>query len=279
MDEAEALSDVQRKTELKNILYSGYKKYGYVYRSGKTSKEQIVPERFEVFSPKVFVTYEGLEEILSDRSINIVMIRTGNKDIADREIDETDLIWSDLRNKLYIFALKNWKKIREIYRTFEPITEIHSRDLELWKPILVLAKFFGDNIFEDIKNLAITKIKEKEMREETETREILLLSTLTEMVKEDGLYANVDIRDKVKELYGEEFTTDWIGKTLTQEFGFHEMTRLSRKGRPTARRLTVSKITELAKRYNAIKPSPKNNPIEAVQDVQDVQNTTMPPMR
>ena len=279
MDEAEALSDQTRKTELKNILYSGYKKYGYVYRSGKTLNEQIVPERFEVFSPKMFVTYEGLEEILNDRSINIVMIRSENRNIIDKEIDEQDPIWNKLRNRMYVFSLKNWRKIREIYRNFEPIPEIHSRDLELWKPILALAKFFGDDVFEDMKNLAIKKIQEKEMREETETREVILLSTLVEMVKEDGFYAIVDIRDKVKELFDEDFTTDWIGKALTQKFGFNEITRLSRKGRPTARRLTVNKINELAKRYSVIKPPTKNNPKEDVQDVQDVHNQIIPPMR
>jgi hypothetical protein len=268
MDEAEALSDAQRKTELKNILYAGYKKYGFVFRTGKTSKDQIVPERFEVFSPKIFVTYEGLEEILNDRSINIVMIRTQIKEIADREIYEADPVWSNLRDKLYIFALKNWREIREIYRTLNPIEEIHSRELELWKPILALAKFFGDNVYEEMKNLAIKKIKEKEMREETETREIILLSVLVEMVKEDGLYAIVDIKEKVKELYGEEFSVDWIGKTLSQKFGFHESTRLSRKGRPTARRLTAKGITELAKRYGVARVTSE----KAVQDVQAVQD-------
>jgi len=268
MDEAEALSNAERKTELKNILYSGYKKYGFVYRTGKVTKDQIpVPERFEVFSPKIFVTYEGLEEILNDRSINIVMIRTENKEISDREIDENDPIWIELRHKLYIFALKNWREIREIYRTMEPIPEIHSRDLELWKPILALAKFFGDNVFEQIKGLALKKIKEKEMREEVETREVILLSTLVEMVQEDGFYAIVDIKEKIKELYGEEFSTDWIGKTLAQKFGFQEATRLSRKGRPTARRLTVERVRELAKRYGAIRESSE----KAVHDVQAVQ--------
>jgi len=266
MDEAEALSNAQRKSELKNILYSGYKKYGFVYRSGKTKSDQIIPEKFEVFSPKVFVTYEGLEEILNDRSINIVMIRTMNKDISDREIDESDPIWEELRSKLYIFALKNWRKIREIYRSFEEVEEIHSRELELWKPILVLAKFFSDDVFEKMKELAIKKIREKEMREEVETREVILLSTLIEIVKEDGLYAIVDIQKKVKELYGEDFSRDWIGKTLAQKFGFQESTRLSRPGRPTARRLTVKRVHELAKRYGVSLDSSK----EAVQGVQVV---------
>jgi len=259
MDEAEALSNVQRKSELKNILYSGYKKYGFVYRSTKTAKEKIVPEKFEVFSPKIFVTYEGLEEVLNDRSINIVMIRTDNKEISDREIDENDPIWSELRNKLYIFALMNWKKIRELYKSFKNVEEIHSRELELWKPLLVLAKFFGEDVYEKIKDLAIKKIKEKEMREETETRESLLLSVLVEMVKENGFYAIVDIRKKVKEIFNEDFSSEWIGKTLSHKFGFKEVKRLSRRGRPTGRRLTVSRVLELARRYGACLKPPEDD--------------------
>jgi hypothetical protein len=269
MDEAEALSDPQRKAELKNILYAGYKKYGFVYRSGKTSKDQIVPERFEVFSPKIFVTYEGLEEILNDRSIHIVMIRTESNEIADREIEEDDPTWGGLRDKLYVFALKNWRKIKEIYTTLGPIEGIHSRDLELWKPLLALAKFFGEDVFEEMKSLAIDKIKEKEMREETETREAILLSTLVEMVKKDGFYAIVDIKKKVKELYDEDFPEKWIGKTLAQKFKFHEATRLSRKGRPTARRLTVERIAELARRYNVVRLLPPGETVQTVQTVQE----------
>jgi hypothetical protein len=265
MDEAEALSDPQRKTELKNILYSGYKKYGFVYRSGKTAKEQIVPEKYETFSPKVFVTYRGLEEILNDRSISIVMVRTNNPIIADTEINETDPIWANLRDKLYVFALKNWKKIREIYTSFEPIEGIHSRDLELWKPILVLAKFFGEDVFEKMKNLALKNIQEKEMQEETETRETLLLLALIEIVEKDGFYAITDIQKRVSEMFNEEFTVDWIGRTLSDKFGFKETMRLSKPGRPRARRLTVQRIRELAIRYG-IKPD--KSPEKDVQVVQ-----------
>jgi len=256
MDEAEALSNKQRKSELKNILYSGYKKCGFVYRSSKTAKEKIVPEKFEVFSPKIFVTFEGLEDILTDRSVEIVMIRTDKKEISDREIDENDPIWTKIRNKLYVFALENWKKIRELYRSFDEVKEIHSRELELWKPMLVLAKFFGEDVYEKIKGLAIKKIKEKEMREETETMESLLLSVLVEMVVEDGFYAVVDIQKKIKESFNEDFSTHWIGKALSYRFGFKESKRLSRPGRPTARRLTVSKVLELARRYGvSLKPT------------------------
>jgi len=57
IDEAEALSSPERKMEIKNILYAGYKRGGKVFRSAKTSKERIVPEAFEVFGGKAFVVY------------------------------------------------------------------------------------------------------------------------------------------------------------------------------------------------------------------------------
>jgi hypothetical protein len=272
MDEAEALQDPSRKTEIKNILYSGYKRYGYVFRAGKTPNEKIIPERFEVFSPKAFVTYEGLEEILSDRSITIVMLRSINKEITKAEIVETDPVWGKLRNKFYVFTLLNWREIRKIYNELPEVEEISSRERELWRPILALAKFFGDNLYEEMKSLAIKKIKEKEMEEEIDTRESILLATLKKIVTCDGIYAIVDIRDAVKELFDEELTVDWIGKALSKKFGFTEAYRLSRKGRPRARRLTVEKVEELCKRYNVKDTEAVNTVKEDVHDVQVVQD-------
>jgi len=220
-----------------------------------------------VFSPKVFVTYKGLEEILNDRSINIVMIRTDNKEIADSEIDEFDSKWEKLRNILYIFALHNWKKIQKMYKELPEMKGIHSRARELWRPILVLAKFFGNDIFEEIWDLALTRIKESEAEEEIETREMILLATLKEMVTEDGFYAIVDIQRKITELFNEEYSRDWIGTALARKLGFREAKRLARQGRPTARKLTVNKINVLAKKHG-LKAKWSKKTVQVVQAVQ-----------
>ena len=46
---------------MRNILQSGYNKYGWVIRSGKTTKGQIRQERFEVFCPaRASVLWRGL---------------------------------------------------------------------------------------------------------------------------------------------------------------------------------------------------------------------------
>jgi hypothetical protein len=244
--------------ELKNILYAGYKKYGYVFRSGKTASDKIVPEKFEVFSPKVFVTYEGLEEILRDRSINIVMIRTDNPKVANVEIDELDVDFQQIRDCLYLFALKYWKDVKKIYEELPEEESVHARYREIWRPLFALAKFFSDELYRKIISLAVDKIKVYEQEEQVETREMILLMTLREMVKEDGFYAIVDIKEKIKELFNEDFSNDWIGVTLSKKFGFEEAVRLSRKGRPTARKITVKKLEELCRRYGV-------KPIEEIQ--------------
>jgi hypothetical protein len=233
--------------EIRNILNSGYKKYGKVFRTVKTSREHLVPKAFEVFSPKAFVTYLGLEDITEDRSINIVMIRTINKEIANREINDNDVIWQDIRDALYVFALGNWKRIKEIYENLPNVEGLESRFYELWKPILALAKFFGDDCYEIIKNLAIKKILE----DVVESRETTILRALVHLVQESGYYKMKDIIEKVKELEGDEkwVNKSFIGRTLSKSFGFKDVRRSAEKGRPIERFIDLDRLKTFCKRY------------------------------
>jgi len=266
VDEAELLSSPEKRTELRNILNSGYKKYGYVFRTVKVRGDVIVPAKFEVFSPKAFVTYEGLEDVTEDRSVNIVMRRTLDRSIANSEIYEDDPVWEEIRGKLYVFALFYWKKIKEIYENLPEIDMLESRFRELWKPILALAKFFGDDVYEQMAGLAVKKTKERIVEDAVEAREASLIRVLLELVTEDGWYKVSEITEKLREYEedGKWVTSRWVGRTLSRKFGFKDVRRGPGRGRPTERYITVEKLHELAKEYGV------DIPEETVQTVQTV---------
>jgi len=223
LDESQKYSSAERQEEIRNILNAGYKKGASVFRTGKTSKGKMFPERFEVFSPKAIVSYTGLEDILEDRCIPIIMIRSKNKKIVNKSMKENDAIWQNIRNRLYRFALDKWNEIESIYQNQEIEVEHEdymSRERELWQPILILASYF--KILNKISPYIIDAIdKRQELERMTPIHE--LLKVLYHLVNESRNYTNAEIRTKAAEMSEDGqipvyMTPQWIGATLIREF-------------------------------------------------------------
>lgn len=252
VDENERYSTGERKGEIQNIVNSGYKKGAFVYRSGKTEKGQIVQEKFETFSPKAFVTYTGLTRVTEDRALDIVMRKSTRSEIADTEIAAVDVkTWTTIRNKLYVFALSKWKEIASIYRNMPTTPRIKGRRRELWKPLLTLAKFFGDKTFNKMRDFAVEKTIEHSEADAVEMVEASVLRALLEIVTKDAFYNVSTIYEKVEEIEGESswITPTWVGKTLSRTFGFKKRRRGPGKGRPRERYIELKKIEEIAQEF------------------------------
>ncbi|MEM2352376.1 MAG: hypothetical protein QXT26_08230, partial [Thermoproteota archaeon] len=163
MDESESLSNAERKQDLRSLILAGYKRAAQVWRTEKNAAERLTPESFEVYSPKALANIAGLEDTLEDRCISIIMQRGRKREILNSEPDENDPVWQEIRDKLYIFALKYWREIsslaseisvvsEEVNRGVEDASlsgtkfEILARDREIWKPILTLARFFDKHV-------------------------------------------------------------------------------------------------------------------------------------
>ena len=274
MDETEGLNNPERKQDFRSLLLSGFKKGALVYRTEKTNKERLVPEAFEVYSPKMIANIRGIEDVLEDRCIVIIMRRGKNRAIINIEPDVDDPIWQKIRDQLHIFYLTNWEKVQSIYLDFGEVSEVSeevnilktkennltARDWELWKPILTLAKFFDvflrnftssqttqTSLFERMLALAFKKTREKQTENMTETGDYILVETLLKLVKEDGYYKVKDIRSRMAEKFDEEqkwLDTRWVGRAL-KRLGFTDKRRL---GTGIEYRLTVKGIKDLAER-------------------------------
>jgi len=167
-----------------------------------------------------------------------------------------DLIWQEIRDSLYILYLTYWKEIKEEYDELsegsegsvgsEPnriLQQISDRERELWKPIICLALFFDKYILPSpsqptlpsqpslekaIIEFALQKVKEKQVENVTETRELVLIQTLLEVVQADGYYKAKIIKEAMAQKYEEEqkwLNTQWIGRAL-KRLGFTEKRRV-----------------------------------------------------
>jgi hypothetical protein len=251
LDESEKYATSERQDEVRNIINAGYKKDGKVYRAGKTKSGTIIPEQFEAFSPKAIVSYKGLEEVTEDRCIPVIMVRSINKEIVNRDINPNDRIWINIRNQLYRFALDKCLDIEKIYKKQEievPHPDYMSRERDLWKPILTLAAYF--NLENKIIPYIIDTIERKKELERSSLTYILL-EALVSLVKQEGSYTNAEIRTAMTEKFeGGQLPTTitpaWIGSVLIRQFNIKEG---KRKGTSRGYYLSPAIVRDLCIRY------------------------------
>ena len=142
-DEVEKLRG-HNKEELIGILNSGYRKGARVPRSsGKTIIE------YDTYSPKMFAGINDISETLSDRSIELRMLkklRTEKISNYQRTVLANTL--TRFRDDLYIFALTH---ASDIVKNYLPkidelpfLDGLENRARERWAPLLILADMSGD---------------------------------------------------------------------------------------------------------------------------------------
>jgi hypothetical protein len=276
MDETEKLQNPEREIDFRNMLFAGYKRGALVYR---THKDTLKPEPFEVYSPKALANIRGIEDVLEDRCISVILKRGKNLDIVNREIPLESEVWQKIRDMLYVFYLSYFHEFTE-HTELSHLVDRHGlkqRELELWKPILTLAQFFDKyfkGLFQKILEFAQNKAKEKEVENRTETLDFLLVQTLLSIVKEDAYYKVKEIKEAMAENFDEPqkwLTSKWIGNAL-RRLGFTEKRRM----KSYEYFLSLEKVKDLAERLGISESSLSTkceNPLSSVSaSIPDVYN-------
>jgi hypothetical protein len=287
IDETEKLSNPEKAQEFRSIILSGYKKGAVVYRVEKTRKDTYVPEAFEVYGPKALANIQGLEDVLGDRCIVTIMKRGKDHKVTDREVNTQSEHWSELKHRLHILFLLYWREILEIYEKINELDELSelvnflevtvkddrikyltARELELWKPLFAIAKFFDmqieqqrqknnststtftytlDSLCTLLFSLALDKAEQKHLENMTETGEAILVQVLYKMYEYDGYYKVKDICEEMRKQYDEDqkwLTTKWVGNAL-RRLGFSDKRRV---GTGYEYRITKNEILDIAER-------------------------------
>jgi len=224
LDETDSLSQAKNHPELRQILLGGYKNGTYIYRATQSGpKVDFNVQRFEIYSPKMLANIRGLDDVLEDRAIPIILRRTKNKVFGDRS---SELMSDDeffyIRDLCYLNLLFNWKRIKKIYETMENETNLKSREWELWKPLLCIAAAVDEAVYKRILRFSRKKSKEKLIENLTEQYDTLLMRALVELVEENAYYKLT----KIKSIFANQFEEDqqwinskWIGRAL-KRLGF-----------------------------------------------------------
>lgn len=181
VDDFENLPD-ERKNVLEQILKVGYRRGGKTSRSEKIGKNW-VPVFFDVYCPKIITNTIGLDLITLSRCIPIHLMKT--KSVKGRlGVHPESLVWRDLRDACYAFALFAWREIEEAYWSLD-VPELNNRDLELVKPVLAVAKVFGAEWFDKLKAHLLLLLRERDIVELSDSWEFILFDVIRDFCVEN----------------------------------------------------------------------------------------------
>jgi len=136
------------------LINASYYKNGSVPRVEKILG-RFVTMYYKCYSPTQISSIRGLYGATETRAITHIMTKAPDEDNrGETEPDINDSIWQITKDDLHIFALQNWKKVDELYKNLNVETKLKKRDLQLWKPLLVLAKLINEDLLNEVKEFA-----------------------------------------------------------------------------------------------------------------------------
>jgi hypothetical protein len=204
--------------QIRQLLNSGYKQGMPAIR---VTGDDLKPQAFDVYSPKILAAIIGMEDILASRCIAIPMRRTTRK----MPSFPSDFDGAPLRHQLYMLVLTQFQAVHQNYFERPELHRLHNRSGELWSPLVALAAFFEEQggivgLLEAISNAAEwdEQISEGKSLSEREEAVLQALELLTGSVDEIVWVKGTDLREKIRGLLGQSVeelgNAQWIGHIL-----------------------------------------------------------------
>ena len=250
IDEAEHIGS-KEKNALRELLNSAYKQGAKVKRAFKVKgkeREGYQIEEFNVFCPVALANIWGMDEVLGDRCLTLILEKSAKKEITrmielfdfDEDIKKFKefvefcrvisvkggiiyinkaLGWNDYINKYLpnsttILTLPNTTTLYQ-NEFYEKVwrTSLDGRYLELFLPLYILADDLGylDEIIRISEQIVIEKKEEDVM----EARDISLLNFISTYQETGDFILMKELTAKFKELEEEEWiNSKWFGRAL-----------------------------------------------------------------
>ena len=204
--------------QIRQLLNSGYKQGMPAIR---VTGDDLKPQAFDVYSPKILAAIMGLEDILASRCIAIPMRRTTQK----MPSFPPDFDGASLRHQLYTLALTHFQTVYRNYFERPELHKLHNRSGELWSPLVALAAVFEEQggvvgLLDAISNAAEwdEQISEGKSLSEREEAVLQALELLTRSTDEVVWVKGTDLREKIRSLLGQSAdemgNAQWIGHIL-----------------------------------------------------------------
>lgn len=143
-DDAEGLSDPRQSDPDKRALLLAGNRRGAVVPLKELTGEKVWRTRYvDAFCPRCFSAIRIPDAVLASRTIVIPLIRTGDKDKANRDPNDKahwPHDWKQIRDDLWAFGLRNIGVIGTYADEVNSASALVGRNLEPWRPILTVAR-------------------------------------------------------------------------------------------------------------------------------------------
>lgn len=263
------------------LLNSAYKKGCDVKRMVK--KKSIVGEsqeveRFRVYCPLALANIRGMENVLADRCISVILEKSSNPKITklienfenDNEFLEIrggllrltekfsdDLnYFGDVFNKWNAFQKQDVLDIKDKFsELFSRIdkTNIQGRDLELFFPLFIIADMCGKEVLDDTLDISKEIVEEKRQQDREENMDIKIYEFVAQY-KIGGYVAVSTLVEDFKDYT--ELKDEWINARYFGK-GLRRLNLVLNEKRTSAKRqvkLDIEKAKEKSKMFGSKNP-------------------------
>lgn len=209
LDEAEKLfrmtktgPEADNRVELINASYS---RNGVVPRQEKIG-HVFITKWYHVYSPTCISSINGLYGATETRAITQIHTRSPDADqrgSRDPEDDNNEETFQKIRDNAYLWSLQNWREVREAYKSLDTGTALRSRDLQLWRPLLAIAKVVDPEIMKNVLKFAEKLSNQRKIDtipRGSYTHQLLESVKALLPADKDRIYLN-DVRQKLDQLY------------------------------------------------------------------------------
>jgi len=261
IDEAEGIAR-KGMENLRELLNGCYKRGSKVKRmkqkkSAEGTTEQVV-EEFNIYRPLALANINGMEDVLGDRCINIILERSTNSQIVklveiwkDEEIFKKTI---ELLNKCRVCnvvvvpdAYKRWNDYilhNYIYNTnythytnytplFDSLSkmDLTGREVELCLPLLLIGWHISDEVYVQLHDSIKNYMKDRKENQFMESRDIMLIDMVSQELQ-DGFQQVKVIVNKFLQFTQDnneynEINTKWMGIALKRLKLIREKKRLA----------------------------------------------------
>lgn len=251
IDEFEGLTRKGNEA-LRELLNSAYKKGIKVKRMKKMRTlegETQVVEEFNVYRPILMCNINGMDDVLGDRCVQIILERSANQKITKKmEIYDIDtriqkikvfpfeacrLCRVDVVSDMYIgwntyidnnidtnntIPNNDTNSINENLKLYQKINEtgINGRNLELAFPLFIMASWIDKEVLEEILNVFKDIIDEKRKEDAVESLDVSLIDFVSQELENQWIpIKQVFIKfSEFTQVHEDWFNEKWMGRAL-----------------------------------------------------------------
>lgn len=223
-DEFEGIGGKEKST-FRQYMNASYKKGGIVQRAKKVRKEKeenYEIEYFEPYKPIAMANIWGMEEVLGDRCLTIILQKSNNS-AKTKKIEDFDTnpafktvksinanfqcslcsvvtsrnyitTWNNYISTLYTNYITNTNNTNYIDYSLEEMflkiekSDIDGRNLELIFPLLITARLLNPDIFEEILDICKEMVKVKKEDELSESKDVTFIDYIASRYDADLKY-------------------------------------------------------------------------------------------